>query len=698
MSPTKEPFATFNQKLLLDQVSIISWCPTADLVLLVSTEGSMSLYRNENVVKKMWSLDPLSAAKINVVTWRPNGKEFVAGYEDGSVYKVDITYHDPRTSKCWSPEPHENSERPNSTTALAWINYEYRKKPLDIRGFDVDAFDTESALPVLSEEPPEEPASHLPAKLIKKVQLPTKPLISNELQTLLFIGTSNGDIHIMLNGIYPIGSMNINENDEDSSIMDIKVQKNISSLQLLTRSTKEKEFNGIKLQEVDTHFLEDQKEQVFSISKIQTKLNYLLEYISVNLDVMRRHHESYTRLTRSVSQKASYSILSHNEQATAMPEVELTGTLAIGSVTETLQEFFVESLTSVQIRTWETRSAHGHQNSLKIVCEHLLPATERILLELSKLLGYSLWTQRYGDFLETASVERCVNSVIKLVSQIHLFTKDLNELIVSFQAFVKWITVVSQKVTDPNSVEYQNESSLCEDPELVLKFLNTDFINDSMAKYFISADNKKTLLDMMNDVKTCCGQMLEKPSGTISKKIRLTAKTYLQLQDFSILHQPTNKLVSYITNGEDNAQCCYHAFIQNSSTAKLIIIKSGFGKEAPLDYALYETCGIITDMEFFDDKELGVCLQQDDNTSLLLTISLEDVKFRSFGESFVCKELEMLRSQTLNNMIGVKLGCNGLSRRRIIGIVASNNLMRILSMEEEENDDEEELEDASEED
>lgn len=44
----------------------------------------------------------------------------------------------------------------------------------------------------------------------------------------------------------------------------------------------------------------------------------------------------------------------------------------------------------------------------------------------------------------------------------------------------------------------------------------------------------------------------------------------------------------------------------------MIILKSGFGKEAPLDYALYETCGIITDMEFFDDKELGVCLQQDD--------------------------------------------------------------------------------------
>lgn len=94
--------------------------------------------------------------------------------------------------------------------------------------------------------------------------------------------------------------------------MDIKVQKNISSLQLLTRSTKDREFNVLKLQEIDTHFLEDQKEQVFSISKIQTKLNYLLEYTSVNLEVMKRHHASYTRLTQSVSQKASYSILSHN--------------------------------------------------------------------------------------------------------------------------------------------------------------------------------------------------------------------------------------------------------------------------------------------------------------------------------------------------------------------------------------------------
>lgn len=57
----------------------------------------------------------------------------------------------------------------------------------------------------------------------------------------------------------------------------------------------------------------------------------------------------------------------------------------------------------------------------------------------------------------------------------------------------------------------------------------------------------ETLIEMMDDVKTCCGQMLEKPSGTISKKLRLRSKAFLQLHDFSILDQPTSKLVSYTT-------------------------------------------------------------------------------------------------------------------------------------------------------
>lgn len=97
---------------------------------------------------------------------------------------------------------------------------------------------------------------------------------------------------------------------------------------------------------MDTQFLEEKKEEIFGISEIQTKLNYLLEYTRITLDVLKRHHASYSRLTCNIAKRAADYIIQENEHATAMPEVELTGTLAIGSVTEPLREFFVDYLTS----------------------------------------------------------------------------------------------------------------------------------------------------------------------------------------------------------------------------------------------------------------------------------------------------------------------------------------------------------------
>jgi hypothetical protein len=43
-------------------------------------------------------------------------------------------------------------------------------------------------------------------------------------------------------------------------------------------------------------------------------------------------------------------------------------------------------------------------------------------------------------------------------------------------------------------------------------------------------------------------------------------------------------------------------------------------------------------------------------------------------------------------MIGVKLGCNGVPRRRIMSAVGSNGLMKVLSMEEGEDEYEEDQE------
>jgi hypothetical protein len=159
-----------------------------------------------------------------------------------------------------------------------------------------------------------------------------------------------------------VGFVEINNNDKDLCIKDISVANNVSCLKILTKAAQTPNADFVYYT-LDTQFLEDRKKEIFSISEIQTQLKYLLQYTHFVMDVLKRHHDSYAKLNSNVAREASNYILNHYgnvflqlkkivflivvlEDAIAMPDVELIGTLAIGSVTETLQEFFVDYLTS----------------------------------------------------------------------------------------------------------------------------------------------------------------------------------------------------------------------------------------------------------------------------------------------------------------------------------------------------------------
>ncbi|CEP07146.1 hypothetical protein [Parasitella parasitica] len=610
------------------------------------------------------------------------GKEFVLGCSNGYVYKVDITYHTPIISPCWIPESRQSAA---PILSLTWVNYEFKKKQMDIDGFDINAFDLESALPKLSQEPPEEPL------LIK---LPVNPLQQNEVQTLLFTSNSRGQIQIILNGIYPIGSVGLGT-EANLEAIEISAAQNASSLQIITKPESKAppspsaEFISYTL---NTQILDDRKEEIHSVSEIQTKLNYLLEYTQCTLDVVRRHHVAFTGFTRKIANQASYYITHHNENTSAMPEVELFATLATGNVTESLQEFFTEFLSSQRIKQWETNVKHGHHNSLVIICEHILPACERIQLELGKLLGYSLWTQRYGDFLRTLAVEKCIAKARQLVSETFQYSKSLGVMIKSFEAFLTWISVVSLKVYDPDSMEVEQQSGVCEEPELVASFLDKDFVRDSLDVYFNEKD--KNLIYLLSELSDCCTEMLKKPSETISAKIQVISMSRARLPGVSIQAQPRKTMISF-TGMENGVQTIFYAMLLPEE-AQLVILKKRFD-DSILKYAAYKLDGNITDFEFFDEKELGVLTQIDQGTTILQAISLTDSDFRTLNSSSSSSEIEIsnspnVRSLELPKMIHVKLGCNGLPRRRILCVAASNGLLKIYFMDKTDDEEDEEEE------
>lgn len=116
--------------------------------------------------------------------------------------------------------------------------------------------------------------------------------------------------HCSLNGIYPVGSVNI-DNKEDLVIKNISVAHNVSSLKILTKTVQTHNAD-FKCYTLNTQFLEDRKEEIFSISEIQTRLKYLLQYTHFVMDVLKRHHDSYAKSTSNIAREASNYIMNHN--------------------------------------------------------------------------------------------------------------------------------------------------------------------------------------------------------------------------------------------------------------------------------------------------------------------------------------------------------------------------------------------------
>lgn len=133
------------------------------------------------------------------------------------------------------------------------------------------------------------------------------------MQSLLFAGDAKGHIQVILNGIYPIGSAALTTDPYakvELDALEISAAHNMASLQVMTKpQSNAPEFVSYTL---DTQILDDRKEEIHSISQVQTQLNYLLQYTKSTLDVVKRHHDAYSGFTMAIARQAANYITNHN--------------------------------------------------------------------------------------------------------------------------------------------------------------------------------------------------------------------------------------------------------------------------------------------------------------------------------------------------------------------------------------------------
>ena len=126
MQPSQQhqAFTPLLDRGLPSSVALAQWCPTMDLLALLTADGQLQLHRLN--WQKLWSVTPESP--ITSLCWRPDGKQIAIGQEDGYVLLLNTEdgetqeqakiFHASVVALSWTHSSLENNNNSSSPTTM----------------------------------------------------------------------------------------------------------------------------------------------------------------------------------------------------------------------------------------------------------------------------------------------------------------------------------------------------------------------------------------------------------------------------------------------------------------------------------------------------------------------------------------------------------------------------------------------------
>ncbi|ORX56881.1 hypothetical protein DM01DRAFT_1334441 [Hesseltinella vesiculosa] len=650
-------------------------------------------------ITTIWT-QPSWKSPIHCISWHPNGQQFAFGCEQGAVHLVDTRLPTPQAEKTWPlfdiPEPSRAA-----ITCIRWIDYIPEHLENSVKAFDPHAFDMEQYLPRLSTTPPPAPLPE-PGRRPIQSTLPQEPYPSKDKPSLMLIGDRRGRIHFCVNGSYYIGTVPCATTDGfdklGATITSIDVTKDLTSIQAVMQMPISKQTVASKLVVLDSRPCKQKNRQVCQMAEIHNKVDYLLAYIQQCIATLCSHHQVVFSLAHNSALRIAALQQDENSDTVPLPHVELLGLLATGNITGETHDYFTNQLTLQQAKRWESRSTHSYAAMQRIIIEFLQPPCTLLLLQLSKLKGYAQWKQRWGDLLSMDTIQRAVQSVQFMLSSLQKLLLSIGVVSKRFEEFIQWVAKVIQRLTDKNPPDYQNDNPgpVYKDPRQLSDYLMNDFTEDSLAAFFVPHDAEPTtgqepsILCGFEEVQVACRDLLDNSLLTVIKQVQPVHETLVPFE-FPVSGRP---VASFCLESKDTIHQ-YYCFIKQDES--LCILMRCDWKRMCLDkvnlgFALIqmESGWKVTDMEYFDELELGLLVQFEDadpqqDHAYLLTLPFDDLDYPSLDEWQAVDPYPgmtdvILRYIELQSMKQTIMGTNGRKGRRIMSVAASNCMYRVLEI------------------
>ncbi|KAF8977944.1 Anaphase-promoting complex subunit 4 [Entomortierella lignicola] len=510
---TTRTFKKYTEKPFTAWHRLEAWCPTADLIALVSQHNELGVYRSSwrSTLQCHWSV-PIKSDLIPGDTRSLNNKSGTWGVVGGfggippprtgtsaldSAGSIETT----AVSLTWRPDGKMIAQFPKSLLeALPALS------PIPLSSTQQHILTARS---MFNKNLAQRTAASASVKdvqaLAEKTDEPNEE--SSEIMNVLFVGDKNGQFKLRLFGGFETNVVSLLELLQSFGIHELKgvdilktdIQLNLSELVIIAvassqqSTTVDGKANGQRLLQITitSDLLDKYSREIRILGLKRRPVQYLLKYLSDGLKTMQDEFKRITQLTQDCVDSIQQSLDDNGETTT--PSYEFVQLLMTGIPSPSLDKYLQQELRRHGLRRWQKSAMAAYSNIQRVAFECLLPACERLLIHFSDILGCSRWDERYRPLeLKEALIYNCIKIVGDFVAIIERLFIVLKIEVKQFHEFENWLEHVLE-ILQPTirDVDDQGDNPRCFPPvdyTRVSEYLRSGLSSKGLKSFFQEAD------------------------------------------------------------------------------------------------------------------------------------------------------------------------------------------------------------------
>ncbi|XP_022085511.1 anaphase-promoting complex subunit 4-like, partial [Acanthaster planci] len=554
LSTMLNAFRQLEERSLATEVSLMCWSPRMDLVALANVNGEVLLQRLTWQKQPVWVLPPPASEenkKVNVLSWRPDGKVLAVGYMGGllllcSVENADVLH---------------SMEFKSTITCMQWVDVKQQElqdtKTTDsLKGQEQDLFADGSDV-FLPKLPPLAKIHSAKAFSEDNVE-DAKRIKGQKSLNVLVVGLHGGILQLYAYGIAAIGEIKLcrlcQEQRPDKQFHCRKViaatlSKDLRSLSvMLDQSHDDTNFEcTVYLLSLDCILMSSRMDELTRFAFQSSKITTFLEYLSATLHSVSEAREDIlmeieTKLTKYAEQK----------KAAGSIRDELLQLLLWGRASPELQAFLLHELTEKGMKKLGQSVENSYSNIQKLVLKHIYSVGRSLVYHLNHLKGMSLWYDKYGIIgLSPTAIEDAIGTVGSFMLKASELLQVIDSSLKNFKAFFRWLYVVMMRLSEEPVPSALNK----------VRQRDITFISDFLAENFseeigdLGETGKQsgfTLERVGQYLKRQDLQFLLVPSPNVETwQASTDSSPYLKSSPLLYKHHPTKSLLQLFDNMEE---------------------------------------------------------------------------------------------------------------------------------------------------